>query len=112
MNKRARKRKVLCKSQRELEEPALADIQSRSYSTFAQTSQSSWHCPRKLESSESGSDHGKTTSQRAKKGLLQSIREQSAKNLSMPVIAEGESEEDDHTSEEDYVPTKKKKRTH
>ncbi|XP_078239880.1 snRNA-activating protein complex subunit 1 [Pogona vitticeps] len=106
----------------------LADIKSRSYSTVAQTSKSRRHRQIKLESSESGSDHGKTTSPRAKKarktpqptqrtetvqkrGLLQSIREQSAKNLSMPVIVEGESEEEDHSSDEDYVPTKKKKRT-
>ncbi|KAJ7345279.1 hypothetical protein JRQ81_001229 [Phrynocephalus forsythii] len=108
----------------------LADIKSRSYSTVAQTSKSRRHRQIKLESAELGSDRGKTTSPRTKKGqkmlqstqkmgtmqntgLLQSAREPSAKKLSMPVIAEDEreGEEDDPCSNEDSRPTKKKKRT-
>ncbi|KAH0620297.1 hypothetical protein JD844_020488 [Phrynosoma platyrhinos] len=46
---------------------ALADIKSRSYSTVASASKSRRHRQVKLESSESGSDHGKKTSPRAKK---------------------------------------------
>ena len=108
----------------------LADIKSRSYSTVAQTSKSRRHRQIKLESAESGSDHGKTTSPRARKGqkmlqsrqmgtvqnkgLLESAREPSAKKLSMPVIVEDEreGEEDDPCSNEDSRPAMKKKRTH
>ncbi|XP_063003739.1 snRNA-activating protein complex subunit 1 [Elgaria multicarinata webbii] len=108
---------------------ALADIKSRSYSAVAPASKSRRHRQVKLESSESGSDRGKTVSPRAKRarkrlqplrknetlrnrGTLQVIKEQGAETLSMPVIAEDDAEgQDDHSSDEDFIPTKRK-RTH
>ncbi|XP_042307829.1 snRNA-activating protein complex subunit 1 isoform X2 [Sceloporus undulatus] len=110
---------------------ALADIKSRSYSTVASASKSRRHRQVKLESSESGSDHGKKTSPRAKKvgqklqprrknetlktrAMLQPTGEQSIMSLSMPTIAEDDAEEEeeeeiDQYSDEDFIPTKMKR---
>nr|XP_028596284.1 snRNA-activating protein complex subunit 1 isoform X1 [Podarcis muralis] len=105
---------------------ALADIKSKSYSAVVQASKSRRHRQVKLESSES-TDRGKSKSPRAKKaskslqlrrkketlksrGTLQLTEDQSAGNLSMPVIAEDDEEEDvDHPSDEDFMPSKRKR---
>ncbi|XP_034960245.1 snRNA-activating protein complex subunit 1 isoform X2 [Zootoca vivipara] len=105
---------------------ALADIKSKSYSSVVQASKSRRHRQVKLESSES-TDRGKSKSPRAKKaskslqprrknetrksrGTLQLTEEQSAGTLSMPVIAEDDEEEDtDHSSDEDFMPSKRKR---
>ncbi|XP_061468378.1 snRNA-activating protein complex subunit 1 [Rhineura floridana] len=106
----------------------LDDIKSRSYSAVVQASKSRRHRQVKLESSVSGSEHGKSKSPKAKrtskrlqpmrkkdtlqnKGMLQLAEEQGARNLSMPVITEDdaeEEEENDHSSDEDFIPSKRK----
>nr|XP_060610140.1 snRNA-activating protein complex subunit 1 isoform X2 [Anolis sagrei ordinatus] len=111
---------------------ALADIKSRSYSAVAAASKSRRHRQVQLESSAPRSDQRKTRSPRTERArqrvqpmrkietqqsraMLQPTREQSVKSLSMPTIAEddaeGAEEEEisDHSSSEDFVPTKKKR---
>ncbi|KAF7251912.1 snRNA-activating protein complex subunit 1 [Varanus komodoensis] len=92
---------------------ALTEIKSRSYSAVAPVSRSRRHRQVRLAPSETGSDHRKTASPRAKratnmlqptkrtetlqnKGTLQAIKDPGVKTtLSMPVISEGDAEDDD-----------------
>ncbi|XP_044292801.1 snRNA-activating protein complex subunit 1 [Varanus komodoensis] len=105
---------------------ALTEIKSRSYSAVAPVSRSRRHRQVRLAPSETGSDHRKTASPRAKratnmlqptkrtetlqnKGTLQAIKDPGVKTtLSMPVISEGDAEDDDdydndRSSDEDFV---------
>ncbi|XP_007427270.1 snRNA-activating protein complex subunit 1 [Python bivittatus] len=129
-----RSRKEGCSQESEGSEraKALADIKSRSYSAVAQASKSRRHRQVKLESSELGSNHRKTRLLRdnrgrkclqpAKKtqrlqhtGTLLLTAQENTGRLNMPVIGDdddddGEGEqENDHSSDEDFVPTKRKK---
>ncbi|XP_039175389.1 snRNA-activating protein complex subunit 1 [Crotalus tigris] len=109
----------------------LADIKARSYSSVAQASKSRRHRQVKLESSELGSNRGKTrlpmdrrvrkclpTAKKAEhlqnRGRLLVTTQENTERLNMPVIGDDdgdEEQENDHSSDEDFIPTKRK-RTH
>ncbi|XP_070787715.1 snRNA-activating protein complex subunit 1 [Pituophis catenifer annectens] len=107
----------------------LAEIKSRSYSAVAQASKSRRHRQVKLESSELGSNRGKTRLPRdrnvrkylptakkserlQKRGTSLPTAQENIERLNMPVIGDNDGDEEegnDHSSDEDFIPTKRKK---
>ncbi|XP_070606851.1 LOW QUALITY PROTEIN: snRNA-activating protein complex subunit 1 [Erythrolamprus reginae] len=107
----------------------LDEIKSRSYSAVAQASKSRRHRQVRLETSEPGSNRGKTRLPRNRnireclptankserlqeRGTLLPTAQENIERLNMPLIGDGDSDgkkENDHSSDEDYIPTKRKK---
>ncbi|XP_054826175.1 snRNA-activating protein complex subunit 1 [Eublepharis macularius] len=112
----------------------LASIKAKSYSMVAQVSKSRRHRQVTLESSVPRSEHGVTKSPKAKgtstrsqpvrkkvslrnRETSQAVKKEGVvASLSMPVIAEDDNEEEededeeiDHSSDEDFIPVKRKR---
>ncbi|XP_062433035.1 snRNA-activating protein complex subunit 1 isoform X2 [Rhea pennata] len=101
---------------------ALAKIKYRSYSAVAEASKSRRHRQVKLESSDSGSDYGKSQSRSKKntkrqqatrnrdsakiQGEMQTMKETVNRHVGMPVITE------EDTADEEEVPLPRKKKRH
>ncbi|XP_062433036.1 snRNA-activating protein complex subunit 1 isoform X3 [Rhea pennata] len=102
---------------------ALAKIKYRSYSAVAEASKSRRHRQVKLESSDSGSDYGKSQSRSKKNtkrqqatrnrdsakiqaGEMQTMKETVNRHVGMPVITE------EDTADEEEVPLPRKKKRH